>query len=84
MWIRQPFIVSGPQLHKWTSEYTRVIHGHTINEDRFGNIMLAPDISWEWDRIGIDTGACFSGCLTAYNSTQDTYISIIDEKITSP
>jgi serine/threonine protein phosphatase 1 len=63
LWMREPFLSAGPELKKWTNRITKVVHGHTIRKK--------PDINK--DRIGIDTGAVFSGVLTAYNATQDTY-----------
>lgn len=58
LWIRKPFIDSGPQLP------VVVVHGHTpVNKPFFGN-----------GRIGIDTGAFATGNLTvlkiAGNSAQ--------------
>lgn len=63
IWMRDPFLKFGPDLKKWTDKITKVVHGHTIRKN--------PDINE--DRIGIDTGAVFSGVLTAYNATQGTY-----------
>lgn len=48
MWIREPFISEGPQLP------LLVIHGHTP----------APDADLGPNRIGVDTGAYYSGRLT--------------------
>jgi serine/threonine protein phosphatase 1 len=75
-WIREPFLTIGPKLKAWTSEYNRVIHGHTPVWDNFGGIQTWPDVSASFDRIGIDTGAYWTGVLTAFNSTQNTYFSI--------
>lgn len=48
MWIRGPFLNSQADFGR------RIVHGHTITPE--------PDI--RVNRIGIDTGAFFSGCLT--------------------
>jgi serine/threonine protein phosphatase 1 len=65
--MREPFLSLGPELHEWTDKIKKVVHGHTI-------VGKDPDITK--DRIGIDTGAVFSGILTAYNATRDTYWQI--------
>jgi serine/threonine protein phosphatase 1 len=49
LWIREPFLLSGRAADKV------VVHGHTP--------ARAPQLS-RW-RIGVDTGACFTGVLTA-------------------
>jgi len=67
LWMREPFLSVGPELHKWTDKVKKVVHGHTI-------VGKEPDVTK--DRIGIDTGAVFSGILTAYNATRDTYWQI--------
>lgn len=64
LWMREPFLSVGPEFQKWTDKVKKVVHGHTI-------VGREPDVTE--DRIGIDTGAVFSGILTAYNATQDTY-----------
>jgi serine/threonine protein phosphatase 1 len=71
LWMREPFLSMGPELHEWTAKIKRVVHGHTI-------VGKDPDITR--DRIGIDTGAVFSGILTAYNATRDTYWQIKKKK----
>jgi serine/threonine protein phosphatase 1 len=67
LWMREPFLSVGPELHKWTDKVKKVVHGHTI-------VGKEPDVTK--DRIGIDTGAVFSGILTAYNATRNTYWQI--------
>jgi len=67
LWMREPFLSLGPELHEWTAKIKKVVHGHTI-------VGKDPDITK--GRIGIDTGAVFSGILTAYNATRDTYWQI--------
>jgi len=48
LWIREPFLSSRRDLGRV------VVHGHTVEEEP---IVRA-------NRIGIDTGACWTGCLT--------------------
>ncbi len=48
MWIRDPFLGSNASFGK------RVVHGHSP--------CAEPEVSW--NRIGIDTGACWTGRLT--------------------
>ncbi len=48
LWIRDPFLDSDRDFGKV------VVHGHTVDRDP---VQRA-------NRIGIDTGACFTGCLT--------------------
>ena len=48
-WIREPFLDHRKRLEKL------IVHGHTIT----------PEVEWREHRIGIDTGAYESGCLTA-------------------
>jgi serine/threonine protein phosphatase 1 len=71
LWMREPFLSVGPELNKWTDKVKKVVHGHTI-------VGKEPDVTK--DRIGIDTGAVFSGILTAYNATQDTYWQVKKKK----
>lgn len=71
MWMRQPFLTLGPKLGAWTTTIKRVVHGHTcfLDDERLGTV----DVSKKGDRIGIDTGAFFSGVLTSFNSTKTTF-----------
>jgi serine/threonine protein phosphatase 1 len=68
LWIREPFLSLGPQFEKWNPELKRVVFGHTpkigLGE---GKPYTIPD------GICIDTGAFFTGTLTAYNVTQDIF-----------
>jgi len=48
LWIREPFLTSGRDFGKI------VVHGHTVDD----RPMVRSN------RIGIDTGACWTGCLT--------------------
>jgi serine/threonine protein phosphatase 1 len=71
VWVRQPFMTVGPQLEKWTDKLKRVVHGHTpfFEDDQLGQV----NVNQKGDRIGIDTGAYFTGVLTSYNATQNTF-----------
>jgi serine/threonine protein phosphatase 1 len=73
VWVREPFMTVGPQLEKWTDKIKRVVHGHTpfFENDQLGMV----NVSRKWDRIGIDTGAYFTGILTSYNATKNTFWS---------
>lgn len=71
VWVREPFMTVGPQLEKWTDKLKRVVHGHTpfFEDDQLGQV----NVNQKGDRIGIDTGAYFTGVLTSYNTTQNTF-----------
>ena len=71
VWIREPFMTVGPQLEKWTDKIKRVVHGHTpfFEDDQLGQV----NVNQKGDRIGIDSGAYFTGVLTSYNTTQNTF-----------
>jgi len=80
VWIREPFMTIGPQLEKWTNKIKRVVHGHT---PFFENELLSQvNVSQKGDRIGIDSGAYFTGILTSYNATQDTFQKFTTESTT--
>jgi serine/threonine protein phosphatase 1 len=71
VWVREPFMTVGPQLEKWTNKLKRVVHGHTpfFEDDLLGQV----NVSQKGDRVGIDSGAYFTGVLTSYNTTQNTF-----------
>jgi serine/threonine protein phosphatase 1 len=71
VWVREPFMTVGPQLEKWTDKLKRVVHGHTpfFEDDLLGQV----NVSQKGDRVGIDSGAYFTGVLTSYNTTQNTF-----------
>ncbi|HHO75297.1 MAG TPA: serine/threonine protein phosphatase [Deltaproteobacteria bacterium] len=58
IWIRDDFIFSGEPLEK------KVIFGHTP--------FARPFV--KQDKIGIDTGAVYGGCLTAVELPQETFV----------
>jgi serine/threonine protein phosphatase 1 len=71
VWVRDPFMTLGPQLEKWTDKIKRVVHGHTpfFEDEQLGQV----NVSQSGDRVGIDSGAYFTGVLTSYNTTQNTF-----------
>jgi hypothetical protein len=77
IWTRDPFLTQGPELSKWTSTIKRVVHGHTPYFD--DHLLGQVNVSASGDRVGIDTGAYFTGVLTAYNATQNTFWRFTDE-----
>ena len=68
LWMREPFLSMGPRFEEWNPDLKRVVFGHTpkigVGE---GKPYTIPD------GICVDTGAYFTGVLTAYNVTQDTF-----------
>ena len=77
VWIREPFMTIGPQLEKWTDKIKRVVHGHTpfFEDEQLGQV----NVNQKGDRIGIDSGAYFTGVLTSYNATRNTFWAIRDQ-----
>jgi serine/threonine protein phosphatase 1 len=67
VWIRHPFLNSDLQLDRVFPGGTikRVVHGHSPFT------APLPDVCGQ--RIGIDTGAYFSGVLTAFNATRSRF-----------
>ena len=65
LWMREPFLSMGPQFEKWNPDLKQVVFGHTPRED--GEPYEIPN------GVCIDTGAFFTGTLTAYNVTQQTF-----------
>ena len=70
LWMREPFLSRGPEFEKWNPGLKQVVFGHTpkFNEGE-GQPYTIPD------GICIDSGAYFTGTLTAYNVTQQTFYS---------
>jgi serine/threonine protein phosphatase 1 len=68
LWMREPFLSMGPKFEDWNPNLKRVVFGHTpkigIGEGKPYTIPQG---------ICIDTGAYFTGVLTSYNVTQDTF-----------
>ena len=80
VWIREPFMTVGPKLEKWTDKIKRVVHGHTpfFEDEQLGQV----NVSQKGDRIGIDSGAYFTGILTSYNATRGTFQKFTSEPTT--
>jgi serine/threonine protein phosphatase 1 len=68
LWMREPFLSMGPRFEEWNPELKKVVFGHTpklgVGE---GKPYTIPE------GICVDTGAYFTGVLTAYNVTQDLF-----------
>ncbi|CAN5717720.1 hypothetical protein BH10BDE1_BH10BDE1_03940 [soil metagenome] len=60
LWTRGPFLTTKDRWEKI------IVHGHTPNElpERFAN------------RVNVDTGCVFGGSLTAYDVTNDCFVSV--------
>lgn len=73
VWMREPFLSIGPQFEKWNPELKQVVFGHTPKFDiGEGEPYTIPD------GICIDSGAYFTGVLTGYNVTQETFLKITE------
>jgi serine/threonine protein phosphatase 1 len=68
LWMREPFLSMGPKFEDWNPELKQVVFGHT---PKFGAGEGKPYTIPQG--ICIDTGAFFTGVLTAYNVTQETF-----------
>jgi serine/threonine protein phosphatase 1 len=68
LWMREPFLSMGPRFEEWNPELKKVVFGHTpklgVGE---GKPYTIPE------GICVDTGAYWTGILTAYNVTQDVF-----------
>jgi serine/threonine protein phosphatase 1 len=68
LWMREPFLSMGPKFEDWNPNLKKVVFGHTpkmgVGE---GKPYIIPQ------GICIDTGAYWTGVLTAYNVTQDVF-----------
>ena len=71
IWMREPFLSKGPMFSLWNPRLRRVCHGHTpfLDDERIGTV----NVSDTGDRIGIDTAAVYSGILSSYNATKNTF-----------
>jgi serine/threonine protein phosphatase 1 len=71
MWMREPFLSLGPMFSLWNPRLRRCVHGHScyLDDARIGTV----NVSDTGDRIGIDTAAIYSGILTSYNATKNTF-----------
>lgn len=75
LWMREPFLSRGPEFEKWNPDLKQIVFGHTpkIGEGE-GQPYTIPD------GICIDTGSFFTGVLTAYNVTQQTFYQFTGER----
>lgn len=64
LWMREPFLSFGPQFEHWNPLLKQVVFGHTPKGKDPYEIT---------DGICIDSGAVYTGTLTAYNTTVNTY-----------
>ena len=71
LWMREPFLSIGPRFQLWNPLLRRCVHGHSpfLDKERIGTV----NVSNAGDRIGIDTAAVYSGILTSYNATKNTF-----------
>ena len=71
LWMREPFLSKGPMFSLWNPRLRRCVHGHTpyLSDERIGTV----NVSDTGDRINIDTAAVYSGVLTSYNATRNTF-----------
>jgi serine/threonine protein phosphatase 1 len=68
LWMREPFLSMGPKFEDWNPDLKKVVFGHTPKQGiGEGKPYTIPQ------GICIDTGAYFTGVLTAYNVTQDIF-----------
>jgi serine/threonine protein phosphatase 1 len=66
LWMRQPFLTEGPEFVKWNPNLKRIVFGHTPR----GPLPYALPTG---DGYCIDTAAYYTGVLTSYNATRDTF-----------
>jgi hypothetical protein len=67
VWMREPFLTCGPRFHSWTDNLKQIVFGHTP--------LQAPMPYRIPQGVCIDSGAYFTGVLTSYNVTRDTFFS---------
>lgn len=73
LWMREPFLSLGPRFEEWNPELKHVVFGHT---PKFGGVGEGKPYTIPQGTC-IDTGAYFTGILTAYNVTQGLFYGII-------
>jgi serine/threonine protein phosphatase 1 len=74
VWMRSPFLESGPKFEEWNPNLKQVVFGHT---PKFG---VGEGLPYTIpDGICIDTGAYWTGVLTAYNVSQETFMTFTGE-----
>ena len=67
VWMRNPFITYGPKFYAWSDNLKQIVFGHTP--------LQAPMPYRIPHGVCIDTGAYFTGVLTSYNVTRNTFFS---------
>ena len=65
VWMRNPFITYGPEFYAWSDNLKQIVFGHTP--------LQAPEPYRIPQGICIDSGAYFTGVLTSYNVTRDSF-----------
>jgi len=70
LWMRSPFLETGPRFEEWNPNLKQVIFGHTPKFDVGEGLPYTIP-----DGICIDSGAYFTNVLTAYNVTTGTFYS---------
>jgi len=65
VWMRNPFITHGPRFYAWSDNLKQIVFGHTP--------LQAPEPYRIPQGICIDSGAYFTGVLTSYNVTKDSF-----------
>jgi len=74
LWMREPFLSRGPEFEEWNPDLKQIVFGHTPKLDEGEGLPYTIP-----DGICIDTGAIFTGVLTAYNVTQSAYYQFTGE-----
>jgi serine/threonine protein phosphatase 1 len=67
VWMREPFLTYGPRFYAWSDNLKQIVFGHTP--------LQAPMPYRIPHGVCIDTGAYFTGVLTSYNVTRNTFFS---------
>jgi len=65
VWMRDPFLSYGPDFAEWTHKLKQVVFGHSP--------LTAPMPYRILDGVCVDTGAYYTGVLTSYNVSRDTF-----------
>jgi serine/threonine protein phosphatase 1 len=76
IWMREPFLSRGPEFEKWNPGLKQVVFGHTPKFDEGEGLPYTIP-----DGICIDTGAYFTGVLTAYNVSQNQFYQFTGEPL---
>jgi len=65
VWMRNPFLNTGPEFEEWTHKLKQVVFGHSP--------LTAPMPYRIPHGVCVDTGAYHTGVLTSYNVSRDTF-----------